>query len=118
MNDGGIHGLASLALSALWSSAWYVGYLLWWTPERRRDDAWKWSLRHLAAYDERWRGLLELQLRSRVRADFAWVFVFSFLLLSAPTSAKAFAACLVAAPGVLASLKGLAFSRVPLPPGT
>ena len=45
------------------------------------------------------------------------MFCLTFLLMQVPMAGKAYAACLVAVPGVLATLYGVAFSRVPLPPG-
>lgn len=118
MNHGTIHVLLWVAFLIIWPTAWYLGFVLWWRPERRRADARRWATRHLAAYDERWQEPVERQLKANVRLDFLATFLLSSALLRMPVSGKAYAACLVALPGVLAALNGLAFSRVPLPPGT
>ena len=113
-----VHVLHYLVFAIAWSTVWYVGYVLWWRPERRRADAWKWAMRHMAAYDERWQEPVERQLKANVRVDFLEIFFLCSVLIQVPTSGKAYAACLVAVPGILSTLNGLAFSRGELPPGT
>ncbi len=113
-----VRNVAGYAVVALGSLVWYVGYLWWWNPERRRADVERWSMRHMAAWDARWQEPIERQLKADVRVDLIWVFLLCGVLQGVPTSGKAYVACLVAIPGVVTTFNGLAFTRIPLPPGT
>jgi hypothetical protein len=108
--------VGTVGVSVMWVLL-YVGSLRWWTPERRRADAWKWAQRHLASYDERWLEPVERQMLSSFRIDCVCMILLSYVLFVVPTSAKAYIGCLVALPTVMAILRGLAFSRVVVPPG-
>ena len=70
-----VRNVAGYAVVALGSLVWYVGYLWWWNPERRRADVERWSMRHMAAWDARWQEPIERQLKADVRVDLIWVFL-------------------------------------------
>lgn len=117
MNDVLVEGLVSCVGFGLTGVAIYFGYLRWWTPERQRTDASKWSQRHLAPYDERWSDAIHRELKTNFGVDLASIFLLTSVLMQVPTSGKAYAACLIALPTLLVTLNGLAFNRVALPPG-
>ncbi len=87
-------------------------------PAHRRQEGQKWAWRHQAFVAPRWVPAVDAQLRANKRTDLAGVFLFTVVLIQMPTSLKAYAACLVTLPVVLASVRGLtATRRTQLPAG-
>lgn len=85
-------------------------------PDHHRRMAEKGARSHQAHVDPRWIPAVDAQLRSNRRMDMVCAGVLCVVMVQLPTSLKAYAACLVTLPALLAGLKGLTASRLSDPP--